>query len=133
MGEAKRRKSLDPNYGKKKSFLEALVKEKIFRDEFWHGVFLCFKEKPIVICNLEEGEEDVALGMDEHDKRFIPVRNYLAKHKPHLVHLDLSKTKLLIFNDETSINIVPIPEDEINNSLNWAEQNNIPFVYPKVL
>lgn len=133
MGEAKRRKTLDPSYGKSECFLKIMIENFSSLDNaqsVFHSAIQILAIRPIAIIQINQSDSKVnVIGIDEWCNEFSTVRNHLALHAPELSNIDSSNTRLLCFPLQGNVFIWPISISEVKKSLDWATQQNLSFDY----
>ncbi len=123
MGQAKRRKLLDPYYGEKKTMLHTLIDDALFNQDCYLAAFSLFLIKPVVIIDAFNFEGVVVRGIDESSD--LPQR--IESQREAIFNTDFSNHGVLISMVEDVSMIATIPRDEINRSLVWAQYKGLTF------
>ena len=117
MGQAKRRKQLDPNYGKQTLIQELIKKDKHFKnpEQVYIPAFLLLEKHDLVRLY----PNGVLYGDSILSKEFaVPLKKHLDKVCNKEFHV-------LAYVDDDGAMLVPIPLDELKRSNEWAVKQKI--------
>jgi len=125
MGQAKRRKLLDPYFGKNKTLLQLLIEKDEFFDKpqnIYLSAFMVMPLKPIVTVDAVNYDSVVVTGFDcEED-----FPKYIESYKEDVFKTDFSLYNVLIITAAVGMSlIVNVDKSEVENSLKWAEYKGL--------
>ena len=124
MGEAKRRKILDPYFGKTNLLKLLIEKDELYEKpkNIYLEAFVLLDLMPIVIIDSVNYNKTAVTGIQSKDD----FPQYLNKYKEEVYSKDFSEEKVLIISAGVGYSlIIPVKNDELAQSLAWANDKDL--------
>ncbi len=122
MGEAKRRKALDPDFGKNKLFIQLMYEKYKNKPKSFYPFlvgFLKWNDNPILLI---DGSNGGAIISTPSNLSELPSR-ISQDRKQCMLNSDTSKVRFLVLASQSHIGIFDFSPNEISESLEWIKKN----------
>ena len=120
MGQAKRRKALDPDYGKERTLIQSFIELGFLPPYFWVGAFAMMRYKRAVVMSETAVHGFTVTGLD--DMSDLP-DCLKPEELLFVMQMDYQQERALLLVDPGGLwhRVMGVSVEEIKKSLEWAE------------